>query len=283
MSDGSSAGPLRFEVLGPIRAFRGEEPIDLGPPSQRAVLAALLLSPGEPVPLERIVAALWDGDPPDNGADVVLRCIGALRRSLDPERTSLLALTDGGYVLRVGAGAVDAGQFRASLAQARSEHRTGNLDTATVVVHRALSLWQQEPLTGMTGAIFEAARARLHRERAEAATLLTAQSATRPTHVTPPQEPTRIAPRQEPTRTAPPQEPTWVAPPQEPTRTAPAQEPTRAAAPARAEPVRPEPAPTDPTRLDPARTEKIATPEYPEAIDPWDGHDLFPPDPMSIL
>ncbi|WIN00623.1 winged helix-turn-helix domain-containing protein [Actinoplanes oblitus] len=244
---------LRFEVLGPIRAYRGDEPIDLGPPSRRAVLAILLLHAGRPVPMERIVAALWDGDPPENGVDVVLRCIGALRRTLDPERTSLLTLTDGGYVLRVGDSAVDAGRFRAGLAQARREQQTGNADTATLVVHRALGLWQDKPLTGMTGTIFEAARTRLNEERAEAARLLATPSSAEQAATAP------AVPMPAAAETAVPM----------PAPTAPA-----VSAPAPAETAVSAPVPAAPA---------AAKPEYPEPIDPWDGHDLFPPDPMSIL
>nr|BFE74181.1 hypothetical protein GCM10020092_074820 [Actinoplanes digitatis] len=91
------------------------------------------------MPVHRIVAALWSGDPPENGVDVVQRYVGALRRALDPQRTSLIALTDGGYVLRADENAVDAEVFRAALARARAEH-------ATDEIRRALDGWRDEPL-----------------------------------------------------------------------------------------------------------------------------------------
>ncbi|WP_179202806.1 hypothetical protein, partial [Streptomyces caniscabiei] len=37
---------LRFSVLGPVRAWRGTEPLATGSPQQRALLAALLLREG---------------------------------------------------------------------------------------------------------------------------------------------------------------------------------------------------------------------------------------------
>jgi hypothetical protein len=166
MTDGSPAVGLRFEILGPVRAFRDGEPVDLGPVKQQAVLALLLLHAGRPVPIERIVGALWGGDPPENGVDVVQRYVGGLRRALDPERTSLIALTPGGYVLRESA--VDAEEFRAALAEARA----GDPHAAGGEARRALALWRDEPLAGLTGTVFESARAHLNQERAAAAGLL---------------------------------------------------------------------------------------------------------------
>ncbi|BCY08681.1 winged helix-turn-helix domain-containing protein [Actinoplanes sp. L3-i22] len=274
MTDGPPSVALRFEILGPVRAYRDGQPVDLGSRLQQAVLAILLLRTGKPVPIERLVSALWDGDPPPNGVDVVQRCIGGLRKALDPERTSLLTLTDGGYLLRVDERSIDAAQFRMALAQARAEHQTGNLDTAVVAVHQVLGLWQDEPLAGLTGAVFESTRARLKQEHATASQLLATPTPPPPVAAEP--APTRIEPA--PTRIE--------APAPAPTRVEPA--PTRVEMP----PTRVETPPTraemPPTRIEPAaaatqRVEPAAKSEYPEAVDPWAGHDLFPPDPMSIL
>jgi hypothetical protein len=39
--------PLRFQVLGPVQAWRGEQHLALGSPQQQAVLVALLLNQGD--------------------------------------------------------------------------------------------------------------------------------------------------------------------------------------------------------------------------------------------
>lgn len=39
---------MRFQVLGPLRGWRGETELDLGTPRQREMLAALLLARGRP-------------------------------------------------------------------------------------------------------------------------------------------------------------------------------------------------------------------------------------------
>ncbi|WP_018681789.1 AfsR/SARP family transcriptional regulator [Actinokineospora enzanensis] len=101
---------MRFVLLGPIRAWRGEVEADLGPPTRRAVLAVLLAHAGTPVPLDRIIDILWADDPPDSAANIVHRHIGHLRRLVSPEQ----ALTGGagGYLLPVDAETLDLVRFR---------------------------------------------------------------------------------------------------------------------------------------------------------------------------
>ena len=164
---------LRFEILGDVRALRGAEEVDLGPAKQRAVLAVLLLHAGHPVPTHQIVDAVWGDEPPENGANVVQKYVAGLRRVLEPERSprspgELIALANGGYVLRVEAGALDADRFQAGLAQATAERKAGQLAAAADTLRRSLGLWQGEALAGLTGPAFDSARNRLTDARATA-------------------------------------------------------------------------------------------------------------------
>jgi len=49
---------MRIAVLGPVRAVRDEVELDLGPHKQRALLAALALSPDRAVPTDTLVDLL---------------------------------------------------------------------------------------------------------------------------------------------------------------------------------------------------------------------------------
>lgn len=81
---GSAADSLRFAVLGPVRAWRGDVEIDCGPPAQRKVLALLLVAGGEPVSMTQLVELRWAGTPPVSAANSVHRGIGMLRRQFEP-------------------------------------------------------------------------------------------------------------------------------------------------------------------------------------------------------
>ncbi|WP_326563046.1 BTAD domain-containing putative transcriptional regulator [Micromonospora sp. NBC_01796] len=164
---------LRFELLGPLRAWHGDRELDLGPGKQRAVLAMLLLYAGRPVSPTQIVDAVWQDDPPMNGPNVVQKYVAGLRRILEPERSprspgQLLTLTDTGYQLRVSAENLDTELFERRVRRATAARTQGRLGEAADELRQALALWRGEPLVGFTGTFFDSARARLIEGRAAA-------------------------------------------------------------------------------------------------------------------
>ncbi|WP_422743859.1 BTAD domain-containing putative transcriptional regulator [Micromonospora sp. WMMD754] len=164
---------LRFELLGPQRAWYADRPIDLGPAKQRAVLAVLLLAAGRPVPTGQIVEAVWPEEAPVNGPNVVQKHVAGLRRVLEPDRSPrtparVLTLTDAGYLLRVAPETVDAVRFERGVRRARQAQSAGRAAEALDEVAAALELWQGEPFTGFAGPWFDAARHRLVELRAVA-------------------------------------------------------------------------------------------------------------------
>jgi DNA-binding SARP family transcriptional activator len=62
---------LRFEVLGPVRAWRDGAEIDLGSPQQRAILAILLLQAGTPASPDQLISAIWGGAAPPAAVGVI--------------------------------------------------------------------------------------------------------------------------------------------------------------------------------------------------------------------
>src|SRR5690349_8911718 len=110
-------GPIRFEILGPLRALRGARELDLGPSKQRAVLALLLLNANKPTSIAQIVDAVWGDEPPENGPNVVQKYVGGLRRVMEPDRSprapgQLISRTDAGYRISVVPEQLDVEIFR---------------------------------------------------------------------------------------------------------------------------------------------------------------------------
>jgi DNA-binding SARP family transcriptional activator len=162
---------VRFEILGPLRAWRGDRELDLGAAKQRAVLAVLLVNANKPLATNQIVDAVWGDDPPENGANVVQKYVAGLRRSLDPDSSprsadQLLARSDAGYVLRVVPGSLDLDLFHLGVRQAQAARADGRVADAAAQLREALALWRAEPLAGVSGPAFEATRDRLTEIRA---------------------------------------------------------------------------------------------------------------------
>src|SRR6478735_4827044 len=129
---------MEFLVLGPL-AVRGPsgEPVELGGPRQRAVLARLLAAGGQVVPAERIVDDLWQGEPPPRALGALQAYVSHLRRAIEPDRAPraparVLVSAAPGYALLAPDGTVDADAFaddlRAAESAARPEDALAALD-----------------------------------------------------------------------------------------------------------------------------------------------------------
>ena len=162
--------PLRFGVLGPLRVWRRETVVDLGPVQQRVVLAVLALQAGRPVGRQQMINAVWGETAPRNAVNLVQRHVSGLRRVLEPDRpghtpSSLLIWTDAGYLLNVPAGALDLDEFQRELARARAERAAGRLREAAAALHSALGLWRGRVCDGLSSPFLDAQADRLAESR----------------------------------------------------------------------------------------------------------------------
>lgn len=145
---------MRFRVLGPVRAWRGDTELDLGPPKQRALLGLLLVHAGRPVSVQEIVNVLWGDAPPDTAVNVVQRHIGALRRLFEPDLpprgdSRWLVRGSGGYRLQVDTDGVDLLRFRGHRSLATQLADGGRPGRAAEMLLEALSLWQGQVADGI--------------------------------------------------------------------------------------------------------------------------------------
>ncbi|MBB6546856.1 AfsR/SARP family transcriptional regulator [Nonomuraea rubra] len=125
---------LEFRLLGSIDACVGGRRLELGPRKRRYVLAALLLDLNRPVAVERLIDAVWEGDPPDSARMTVQGHVYRLRRTLVGAQVETDA---SGYVLRADPEQVDVLRFRRLAAEAA----VAGDEAGAALLEEALELW----------------------------------------------------------------------------------------------------------------------------------------------
>ncbi|MEV6282699.1 BTAD domain-containing putative transcriptional regulator [Kribbella sp. NPDC051770] len=170
------SGQLRFAVLGPVRAWRGDRELKLGPPQQRAVLAVLLLRENAQVSVSDIIDALWADDMPSSAEHVIRSYIYRLRKVLGAVDSadvgssggvgsSVIASVGHGYLLATGPDSLDLATFREGLSSAQEATRAGEHAKAVMLLDDALGLWRGSALAGVPGEFAETQRIHLDQLR----------------------------------------------------------------------------------------------------------------------
>lgn len=129
------ATPLMIEVrlLGSVELVVDDEPRTVGSASQRAVLAALAMTPGAVVSVDRLVEVLWGDEPPASAATTLQVYVSRLRKVLGPEHISTRSP---GYAL------VD---VTTDVQRFEELAAAGDLESLT----EATTLWRGEPFGGL--------------------------------------------------------------------------------------------------------------------------------------
>lgn len=151
---------LRFGLLGPVQAAHDGEDIGIGPPQRRAVLAILLLSPGQAVTIATLRERIWAGPPPASATQAIHVHIHHLRQLL---RQFADGTTDGprlvthpghapdqvSYVLHTAPATVDVPVFRRLLEDGEAAQGDGDNEIALDRYDTALNLWRGEPVSDL--------------------------------------------------------------------------------------------------------------------------------------
>ncbi len=131
---------MRFLVLGPLEVTSGDGvSIALGGPKPRRLLALLLLHANHAVHRDRLIESAWGDAPPPSAQESLDAYVYRLRRRLGQDR---IARRDGGYLLRVRPGELDADDFEQLVAQASRAAKAGEHDAAVAGFEQALVLWR---------------------------------------------------------------------------------------------------------------------------------------------
>ena len=154
---------MRVGVLGVSEAFLADAQVDLGTPKQRALLTALALHRGRPVPVDTLIDLVWGEESAPGTVATLHTYVAKLRRALEPNRppraaATVLRTAAPGYALSLDEGALDAERFECAITS--SHRRLGATTTfglpqaslATEVLHEicdevdeALALWRGSP------------------------------------------------------------------------------------------------------------------------------------------
>lgn len=157
---------LRLRLLGPVRAWRGDQELDLGSARRRLVLAILALRANQVVSREELVDGVWGDSPPAKAVDILYTYIWGLRQALEPPRRkqdppTVLTSPGSGYSLRLDTEQIDEQLFTRYHHTAQRHWERGELRPTRHALEAALSLWQGEALAGLAGPVAELHRTRL--------------------------------------------------------------------------------------------------------------------------
>ncbi|SMD07968.1 AfsR/SARP family transcriptional regulator [Kibdelosporangium aridum] len=153
---------MEFRLFGEVQLRAGGKLADVGTPRQQAVLAALLVDAGKPVPIETLIDRVWNETPPAEVRNVLYSHLSRIRRLL--KDTARLERRPAGYVLDVPPGSVDMHRFWQLVEQSKDLSDTDKAATLA----EALALWRGPPLAGVQGEWVDQVRDRWSRRRLDA-------------------------------------------------------------------------------------------------------------------
>ncbi|HXY83843.1 MAG TPA: BTAD domain-containing putative transcriptional regulator [Gaiellaceae bacterium] len=126
---------MEFRILGPLEVVDDDRPVPLDRRLTRALLAYLLLHANEPVSSDRIIDALWAGDPPRTAAASLQNYVSRLRKAIGPDR---IRLGPAGYELSVDPERYDLTRFERMVEEARTASPAERVE----LLRGALALWR---------------------------------------------------------------------------------------------------------------------------------------------
>ena len=145
---------IEFKLLGPLEVVADGEPVSLGPPQQRALLALLLLNANEVVSRDWLIDELWGEQPPATAVKQVQVYVSRLRKALEPDRAPgdpgrILVTRPPGYLIAVETEQLDLGRFERLRGEAGEALGAGNAGGAAQKLREALALWRGPPLADL--------------------------------------------------------------------------------------------------------------------------------------
>lgn len=135
---------VEFRILGRLEVVLDGDPVELGSPRQRALVARLLVNPSETVSSDRLVEDLWRGEATDRARHTVHVYVSRIRKALGDHRARLVRQRPG-YRLVVEADELDASRFEHLALEGRAALARHDAVMASSKSEEALSIWRGAP------------------------------------------------------------------------------------------------------------------------------------------
>ena len=145
---------MDFRILGPLEVREGERQLAIGSRKQRALLAILLLHAGTVVSRDKLVDALWAGDPPATASAALRVHVAELRKILESADAELTV--DPGYRLDLRPGELDLARFEKLLAEATGPADARDSADVAKSLRTALAMWRGQALADFAYEAFAA-------------------------------------------------------------------------------------------------------------------------------
>ncbi|ONF71361.1 AfsR/SARP family transcriptional regulator [Amycolatopsis keratiniphila] len=153
---------MKFRLLGAIEAWKEDTALPLGGAKPRTVLAALLLSGGQPLSVSRIIDALWPEEPPKTAQALVHSYVATLRKVLRCDgHQEVLQTRARGYVIEPKTIWLDLTEFERLVALGRAANAGERYEQGARLLRESLGLWRGTPLDNTCAGFAEPERVRL--------------------------------------------------------------------------------------------------------------------------
>ncbi|GGO60751.1 AfsR/SARP family transcriptional regulator [Nonomuraea cavernae] len=138
---------MEARLLGPLCVSDGGRTIHVTSGRQRALLAALLVNPNQPLSADHLIEVLWGNRPPENARAALRTYTMRLRQTLGQELGARIVTRPQGYLIKAETHEIDLLLFQRHAANARAAVREDSWETAAAELLQALALWRGEPFT----------------------------------------------------------------------------------------------------------------------------------------
>ncbi len=156
-------------LLGPLEVRAGESWTGVSAPKRRALLAVLLLRPGQVVSTGQLTDELWGNDPPPGARKLVSGYVARLRRLIGDADGRVLVTQEPGYRLMVTPADLDVSRFEQLIAAGRAALDEADGGRAAEFLAAALALWRGPALADVPrGPLIAGEAARLEELRLDA-------------------------------------------------------------------------------------------------------------------